>query len=69
MNFRSLVNEVINECNLAGGSMSVMGPAVGNTATPFSGDNYAPGDARTPKNLYGGVITRKGLIKKKKKKK
>ncbi len=69
MNFRSLVNEVIKECNLAGGSMSVMGPAVGNTATPFSGDNYAPGDARTPKSLYGGVITRKGLIKKKKKKK
>lgn len=54
---------------MMGGSMSVMGPAVGNTATPFSGDNYAPGDARTPKSLYGGVITRKGLIKKKKKKK
>lgn len=69
MNFISLVNEVINESSLAGGSMSVMGPAVGNTATPFSGDNYAPGDARTPKSLYGGVFTRKGLIKKKKKKK
>lgn len=54
---------------MMGGSMSVMGPAVVNTATPFSGDNYAPETAITPKSLYGGVITRKGLIKKKKKKK
>lgn len=69
MNFKELVLSVIIESNVIGGSMSVMGPAVGNTSTPFSGDNYAPGDARTPKSLYGGVITRKGLIKKKKKKK
>lgn len=69
MDFTSLVNQILQETNVMGGPMSVMGPAVGNTATPFSGDNYAPGDARTPKSLYGGVITRKGLIKKKKKKK
>jgi hypothetical protein len=67
MNFVSLVNEVINECNLAGGSASVLGSGVSNTATPFSGDNYAPKDARMPKNLYGGVITRQSLKKKKKK--
>lgn len=69
IDFQNLVIRSLNETSMMGGSMSVMGPAVGNTATPFSGDNYAPGDARTPKSLYGGVITRKGLIKKKKKKK
>lgn len=69
MNFQEIVLQILQETSMMGGSTSVMGPAVGNTATPFSGDNYAPGDARTPKSLYGGVITRKGLIKKKKKKK
>lgn len=69
MNFTETVLQILQETSMMGGSMSVMGPAVGNTATTFSGDNYAPGDARTPKSLYGGVITRKGLIKKKKKKK
>ena len=54
---------------MMGGSMSVMGPAVGNTATPFSGDNYAPGDARRPKSLHGGVMTRGGLKKKRKRNK
>ena len=69
MDFTSLVNQILQETNVIGGSMSVMGPAVVNTATQFSGDNYAPGDARILKSLYGGVLTRKGLIKKKKKKK
>ncbi len=54
---------------MMGGPMSVMGPGVTNTATEVSGDNYALKDARVPKSLYGGVITRQGLKKKKRKKK
>jgi hypothetical protein len=32
-------------------------------------DGYAPGDARIPSFLGGGIITRNGLIKRKKKRK
>ena len=34
----------------AGGEGSAFGPGVDSTANQFSGDNYAPGDAR---NLFG----------------
>ena len=57
----------LNEENVAGGAGSAFGSGVQSTATQFSGDNYAPGDARIPKSLYGGIITRRGLIKGKKK--
>jgi hypothetical protein len=69
MNFTEMVMQILNETSMMGGSMSVMGAGAASTATPFSGDNYAPGDTRIPKSLYGGVITRQGLKKKKKKKK
>ena len=65
-NFENLVCEVLNEDVLAGGITSAFGPGVTSTETPFSGDNYAPGDARTPRSLYGGVMTRFGMSKKKK---
>lgn len=71
MKFEKLVEDVLIESNVIGGASSVMGPNVGNTATATSGDNYAKGDARIPKSLYGGVITRNGMKsygKKKKKK-
>ncbi len=69
MEFQKLVEQVINEENLAGGGESVFGPNVGSTSTVFSGDHYAPGDARNPYGIYGGVITRSGLRKKKRSKK
>tara|TARA_R110000868_G_scaffold133029_1_gene344390 strand:- start:214 stop:450 length:237 start_codon:yes stop_codon:yes gene_type:complete len=63
MDFKRLVEEVVS-----GGSGSAFGPGVTDTATAFSGDNYAPGDARIPKSIFGGVVTRGGLAGKKKKK-
>jgi hypothetical protein len=69
MEFQKIVEEVLNEDVVAGGAGSSFGPNVGATATEFSGDNYAPGDARVPKSLFGGVITRSGINKRKKKSK
>jgi len=61
MNLEQLILQVLQEDNVAGGEGSAFGPGVTSTATPFSGDNYAKGDAR---NLFGGV-TVKGKKKKK----
>jgi hypothetical protein len=69
INLEQIILDVLNEQNLAGGATSAFGPGVQSTATQFSGDNYAPSDARIPKSLYGGIITRRGLIKSKKKRK
>ena len=69
MKFEKLVDEVLQETSVIGGSASVMGANVGNTATAFSGDNYAKGDARVAKSLYGGAITRGGMKSYTKKKK
>lgn len=65
MDFKSMVEEAL----MAGGVGSVFGPNVVNTASQFSGDTYAKGDARIPKSIYGGVLTRSGLKSKKKRKK
>jgi hypothetical protein len=67
INIEQLILDVLNEQNMAGGAGSAFGQGVQSTATQFSGDNYAPGDARIPKSIYGGIITRGGLIKGKKK--
>lgn len=69
MEFQKIVEEVLNEDVVAGGEGSSFGPNVGQTATAFSGDNYAPGDARNPYGIYGGVMTRSGMKKRKAKKK
>jgi hypothetical protein len=69
MNLEQIVLDILNEENVAGGAASAFGPGVQSTATPFSGDNYAPGDARIPKSIYGGIVTRRGLIKGRKKRK
>jgi hypothetical protein len=69
MKFQQIVEKIIAETTVAGGAASSFGPGVQSTATPFSGDNYAPGDARVPKSLYGRVLTRKGVKGKKKSKK
>ena len=69
INLEQIILDVLNEENVAGGAASAFGPGVQSTATQFSGDNYAPGDARIPKSLYGGIVTRRGLIKGRKKRK
>lgn len=67
MNFVNLVTSVLNEDLMAGGPSSVYGPAVGSTASAFSGDTYNTGDMRIAKSIYGGVITRKGMKSRKNK--
>jgi hypothetical protein len=69
INLEQIVLDVLEEENLAGGAASAFGPGVQSTATQFSGDNYAPGDARIPKSIFGGIVTRRGLIKGRKKRK
>lgn len=69
MNFPRLVEQILQEDVVAGGDSSSFGPNVGDTATTFSGDNYAPGDARNVFGVYSGVLTRSGMKKKSKKRK
>jgi len=69
INLEILIKQVLEEENMAGGAGSAFGAGVQATATQFSGDTYAPGDARVPKSLYGGIVTRRGLIKGRKKRK
>ena len=69
INLKNLIYQVLKEQNIAGGAGSAFGSGVQATATQFSGDTYAPGDARIPKSLYGGIVTRRGLIKSRKKRK
>ena len=58
INIESIVIEILQEnANVAGGAGSVLGPGVTSTATQFSGDTYAKGDARVPK-VIGGIIKR-----------
>lgn len=69
INLETLIKQVLEEENMAGGADSAFGPGVQATATQFSGDTYASGDARVPKSLFGGIVTRRGLIKGRKKRK
>ena len=69
MKFEKLVEQILQEDVVAGGEGSAFGPSVEVTASAFSGDTYAPGDARNPHGLYGGVMTRSGMRKKKRSKK
>ena len=68
MEFEKLVEEILEEDVVSGGEGSAFGPNVSDTATAFSGDNYAKGDARMPYSIYGGVLSRAGLRKRKRKK-
>ena len=70
MEFQKIVEQALVESNVAGGVSSAFGSNVGSTSTVNSGDNYAKDNgAIIPKSLYGGVITRRGMSKKAKKKK
>jgi len=67
INLKEIILNVLNETNTAG---SVLGaPAAG--TSQFSGDTYATGDTRIPYSIYGkgGVMTRGGLIKGRRKRK
>ena len=66
--FDKLVQSILSEDTVAGGAESAFGPGVTSTATAFSGDNYASGDARRP-FAFGGITTRRGMIGGKKHKK
>jgi len=63
--FRKIVNEDVTSGDAVGGSPGGFNPDGNITSSDF----YAPGDARRPKALFAGVLTRKGLSKKRKRKK
>lgn len=65
ISLEKIILGVLNEDNVSSG---VLGEPAGGTSQ-FSGDFYAPGDNRIPYSVYGGVMTRKGLIKRRKKRK
>jgi hypothetical protein len=67
INLEQIILDVLEEENVVA---SALGAAAGVTSQ-FSGDTYAPGDTRIPYSIYGkgGVMTRGGLIKGKKKRK
>lgn len=67
INLKNIILKVLNEDNVAGGEGSAFGSGVGG-ANQFSADTYAPGDTRSP-FIFGGIIRRPGLTKKKRKKK
>ena len=69
INIEKLILDVLNEQNMAGGAGSAFGPGVQATASQFSGDTYAPGDARVPKSLFGGKIFRRNISKGRKRRK
>ena len=69
MKFQQLVEEILQETTVMGGPSSAMGSNVGATASVVSGDKWNTRDNRIAKSLYGGVITRRGMNKKKGKKK
>jgi hypothetical protein len=68
VNFVELIEAVLQETTVMGGDGSAYGSGVSSTATPFSGPNYAGNDSRTPTSLYGGIVTRKGMKRKNKRK-
>lgn len=61
--FKRILSEDMTGASALGGSEGLEGGSVGNE------DTYAPGDMRTPKSIFGGVLTRSGSTKKKNKKK
>jgi hypothetical protein len=67
INLEQIILDVLNEQNTVA---SALGSPAGGTSQ-FSGDTYATGDTRIPYSIYGkgGVMTRRGLIKGKKKRK
>lgn len=67
ISLEKIILDILNEENIAG---DALGTPAGGTSQ-FSGDFYAPGDTRIPYSIYGkgGVMTRGGLNKGRKKRK
>jgi hypothetical protein len=67
INLEQIILNVLKEENVAA---AALGAPAGGTSQ-FSSDFYASGDTRIPYSIYGkgGVMTRGGLIKGKKKRK
>ena len=61
INLECLVEEILYENANVAGPGGALGPGVASTETAFSGDHYAPNDARIPKVLGG--VTRRHLPK------
>lgn len=59
--YENMLNEEMGSGDVVGNSGAEYGGAVGNE------DFYAPGDTRIPKSIFGGVQTRNGETKRKKK--
>jgi hypothetical protein len=60
LSLEEIIEEILLETTVASGGMgiaSALGPNAGISASPFSGDTYAPGDARVPK-ILGGIARR-----------
>jgi hypothetical protein len=56
--FKQIFKKIISETNVSGGADSVFGAGIVATASPVSGDTYAPRDARVPKILGKGITRR-----------
>jgi hypothetical protein len=71
ISIKKIISDVLEEQNIAGGVISAFGPGVASTATQFSGDTYATGDARVPRSLFGGKMFRRtpDILKRKKRRK
>lgn len=61
INLEYIVEEILHENANVAGPGGALGAGVASTETAFSGDHYAPGDARVPKILGG--VTRRNLSK------
>ena len=55
--FFKVLSEDITAGDALGGSEGLEGGSIGNT------DSYATGEQRVPSSIFGGAITRKGIIK------
>jgi hypothetical protein len=67
INLEQIILDVLNEENTVAAALGASAGGI----SQFSGDTYATGDTRIPYSIYGkgGVMTRGGLIKGKKKRK
>jgi hypothetical protein len=62
--FLRALNEDVNIGSALGGSPGGFEPG----SNINSSDFYAPGDSRLPASVFGGVLTRKGISKKRRRK-
>jgi hypothetical protein len=68
-NIADLYQQILEDMSAgAGGVLGTPQDSVDDLGEP-NGDNYATGDQRIPKSIFGGdILSREGLVKRKKKK-